>query len=148
MPPRLRYRPKLSVKEAIEKISTHAIWGDHSVEPRPRTIGEVAQLLLRLGTDPDMVAQECRDYRVAVPYFENLVPTQTFTVVAASVELADSGTFESIGPRVTGPATVSLASYSAQFQSAWRLVIVPWSSCLSASSRQLRCSRSLLSSPS
>ena len=57
----LRYKPKMSLKKSIEKISVHAKWGDHTYQPRPKTNLAVAKLVISLGSNPDKLAGACRD---------------------------------------------------------------------------------------
>lgn len=70
---KLRYRPKLSLKQAIAKISDFGIHGEHGFRPRPSTPKDVADFFLRKGIDPNRVAEACRNYRETIPFFENIL---------------------------------------------------------------------------
>jgi hypothetical protein len=69
----LRFKSRISLRQARSKIIDFGLFGDHSVNPRPKTGQEVAKFFLARGANPDRIAEECRDYARPVPYFENLV---------------------------------------------------------------------------
>ncbi|MBT9143339.1 MAG: hypothetical protein DDT32_01613 [Syntrophomonadaceae bacterium] len=115
----LRYKAKISLKKSIEKISVHARWGDHRYEPRPTTNLEVAKLLVSLGSDPNRVAEECRDYRVPVPCFENLIESTWNVSGTGKFELIDTTTGEVLDG-VQGPGTIAMSTYMALFEAACR----------------------------
>ena len=116
----LRYKEKISLKKSIDKISAHAMWGDHTYQPRPTTRPEVAELLASWGVDPNKVAEECRDYRAAVPYFENLLGS-TWHVGPGNgkAELVDKTTGKVVAG-VKGPGILATAPYKALFEGACR----------------------------
>jgi hypothetical protein len=113
----LRYKPKISKNSAIEKICVHAMWGDHTYEPRPTTKPEVAKLLTSLGSDPNKLAEECRDYRVPVPRFENLIRSTWNVSGTGRVELIDRTTGEVLAG-VEGSGTIATSTYMALFEAA------------------------------
>lgn len=67
----LRYKSKMSRKKAMEKICVHAIFGPHSMQPRPNTEDEVRSYFLARQTTLDRVAEECRAYQRPIPDFES-----------------------------------------------------------------------------
>jgi hypothetical protein len=113
----LRYKLKISQKKAIEKICVHAMWGDHSFEPRPVTKSDVVKALLSIGIDPNKVAEECRNFLKPVPRFENLVSTTWNVSGTAEVKIVNETTGEVLAG-VKGPGTLSMLSYMALFETA------------------------------
>lgn len=116
----LRYKARLSLKQSIDKISTHAIWGEHSVKPRPLNYREVSRILVSLGLNPDAIAKECRDYRVSVPCFENILSGNSweFHSNGGSLQLVDNDTHEPTSESIASSGHVITSSYIEQFKSA------------------------------
>ncbi len=70
---RLRFKSKISLEQAKSKITVYGVFGEHSYSPRPTNGAEVCGLLRSMGANPDRMAEDCRNYKKAVPVFENLV---------------------------------------------------------------------------
>ncbi len=115
--PRLQYKPKISLKSAIDKICVYGMWGDHQYTPRPINRIEVGTLLASLGINSNMLAEECRDYRKPIPNLENLAGTVWTISEGAKVELIDNRTGDVV-TTVEGPGTIAMSTYLAHFETA------------------------------
>ena len=91
----LQYKPKISLKKAIDKIATHAMLGEH-MSKRPTTKAEVCNLLLSLGENPNIMAEKCRNWKENVPYFENLLGSTWNFPGAGKAEIVDLKTNKTI----------------------------------------------------
>lgn len=113
------WQARVSRAVARRRIIEMALFSNHRVSPRPTTGEEVARTLQDLGYDPERLAEELRDYRRAVPVFENLVPAGTWTLVGdATAQLVDSVSLKPIGPIVRGPALLVDSTSDALFENA------------------------------
>jgi hypothetical protein len=112
----LQYKSKISLKKAIDKISSHATIGEHMFK-RPVSKAETCNLLLSLGENPNEIAERCRDWKENVPYFENSVgPVWDFSG-QGKAEIIDPKTNKPIAV-ITDPGTLSLSSYKMNFETA------------------------------
>lgn len=80
---------KISAKEAASKISAYVIWGEHDIEPRPKSPQEVYRLLRNRGINPEQLAEKCRDYKAPIPFFQNLFGTSWTTHGDLNVAIID-----------------------------------------------------------
>lgn len=115
--PRLRYKPRISLKKSRDKIAVFGMYGDHGYTPRPKSPREVAILLASLGCDPNRAAEICRDYRQPVPHLQNLLGSTWTVSDGADVQVIDNRTGQVVA-NVSGPGTVTLSTYLAQFEMA------------------------------
>jgi hypothetical protein len=115
----LRYKPKISLRQARDKIIIYGLFGDHHHEPRPTNGREVAVLLSSLGVNPNELAEKCRDYGQTVDMFENLVgATWVFSSSGGGkAGVVDRDTGEVIA-EVQGSGTITLSTYQAHFETA------------------------------
>jgi len=116
----LRFKPKISLKQAVNKITVFAVIGEHITEPRPRSGPETAQFFANRGIDPDALAEELRDWRQSVPCFENLIPTGWSIIGNAKVTPVARDTRAPIGDTVEGPGKFIESTYKSLFATACR----------------------------
>jgi hypothetical protein len=116
---RIRYKPKLSLKQARDKITIYGMYGNHDVWPRPKNRGEVAQLLRSMGINPDELVEKCRDYTETVTCFEgqrlNIWSVNTYK--GGKFGLVDITTGETIA-ELDGPGFVAASAYLVKFETA------------------------------
>lgn len=117
----LQYKPKISRRQARNLIAAFAMFGDYphgpSSVPRPTSMRETAIALFKLGVDPDRLAEQCRDYNVHVPYFENLLTSTWRTVGSPKVSLVDRTTGHESGA-IEGPGIVTTSVYESRLGAA------------------------------
>jgi hypothetical protein len=115
----LRYKPKLSLEQARDKIITYGVFGDHHREPRPTDGREVAVLLLSLGLNPDELAEKCRDYRQPIPFLENRAGSTWFFCSSGrgKAGVVDRETGEVVS-EAEGSGTITISGYQAHFETA------------------------------
>ena len=70
---KLQYKINLSKKQAKEKILAHAMFGNHSIHPRPNSHRRVQEYFLKRGINTDNLVEECRNPKKHIPHFENLI---------------------------------------------------------------------------
>lgn len=68
----LQYKPKLSKKQAKEKICAHAMFGKHE-KFRPKSVKEVQTYFLQKGHNTNLLVEKCRDPKSYIPEFENII---------------------------------------------------------------------------
>lgn len=68
----LRVKEKISSKEAIKKITSHALYGAHHEEPRPKDNNDVELFFRKKGIDTIALIEDIRHPESRLPYFENL----------------------------------------------------------------------------
>ncbi len=89
----LQYKPKISKRQAKDRICAHAMFGNHGNSFRPSSVEEVQDYFLRKGIDTDKLIQECRNPQNIIPDFENLIRSTWRTNLSgngSSVSLVDS----------------------------------------------------------
>lgn len=100
-------------------ILCFAIYGEHITQPRPTTSEEVFDFFCERGVDPDRLAEELRDFRQRVPYFENLLGSGMISGQGVKVTPVDRVTRQPIGPTTAGPGVYHESTY----QSLWGLAV-------------------------
>jgi hypothetical protein len=115
----LQYKPKISLNKSIDKIVVYAIWGDHTHQPRPKNKGEVTRLLSAMGFDLNKSAEECRNYKIPIPFFENLIKHtwDVHTYNGGKASIVDRNTDDVIA-EIKTPGMVAFSTYLAQFETA------------------------------
>ncbi len=113
---KLRYKPEIYMKEAIDKITVYGMWGDHLLQHRPKDRREVGQVLRSQGIDPDKLAAESRDYKKTIACFEDYkFNTWSFTPYPGGTGgIIDNETGEIIAT-LTEPGIIALSTYLEKF---------------------------------
>lgn len=129
---KIKYKDKISLKQAINKIVAYGMFG---IIPPLKTPLEVAKYLKEKGVDPNQLAEKCRNYKEKIPFFENLCST-TFQVVTltkhpntinkkggGSVALIDKFTGET-KLEVKGNGQLSFSPYQSKFEKARKYLML------------------------
>lgn len=118
---KLQYRPKISLRKAWDKIFTYAISGEHNFHPRPQAPDDVIRLFLNMGINPNCIAEECRDFRRPVPFFQNMLGyTWTAHVYkGGTVGIIDNTTGEDICS-MKKDGTLIASTYQAYLETAYK----------------------------
>ena len=111
----LQYKGKISKKQAINKICAHAMFGNHSITPRPKTKREVLEYFLRRGVNIDKLVEQCRSTKNFIPDFENLIRSTWHA--SGNVSLVDSSDGEIIH-EMKEPGLLIWSNYEAHFEAA------------------------------
>ena len=88
---KLRYKDKLTKQQAKDKICAHAIFGKHSIIPRPTSVKKVQEYFIQKRINTNILLQEFRDPKKLVPHFESLLRSTWKADVpnGSSVSIAD-----------------------------------------------------------
>ncbi|HEX73726.1 MAG TPA: hypothetical protein G4N93_01045 [Dehalococcoidia bacterium] len=112
----LQYKAKISKKQAISKISAHAMFGNHGNSFRPSSIQEVQKYFLQKGVNTDELAERFRNPHNFVPDFENLIRSTWHTSGGVGVSLVDSD--GEVIHEMKEPGLFIWSSYEAHFEAA------------------------------
>lgn len=112
----LQYKAKISKKQAISKISAHAMFGNHDNSFRPGSIQEVQKYFLQKGVNTDELAERCRNPHNFVPDFENLMRSTWRTSGGVGVSLVDSD--GEVIHEMKEPGLFIWSNYEAHFEAA------------------------------
>lgn len=114
---KLAYKLKISKKQAIDKICAHAMFGDLKNQFGFKTQQEVLHYLLQK-EDIDSLVERCRNPKMSVPSFENLLgSTWQLDGAGGSVTLVDES-FHEVSPSIKGPGEFIWSSYKSHFEMA------------------------------
>ena len=107
---------RLMRKTAHNLVVDMAQYGNHTAPRAPRTVAEVKRIFNANGIDFDDLVERCRNGDT-VPYYENLITTQTFhSVGGATIQALDAA--GNVIAETNGPGSVTRNVYQAQFDSA------------------------------
>lgn len=110
----LRYKARVSKKQAREKICAHAMFGNHGNAFRPKSIQEVQKYFLQKGIDTDELTEQCRNPQNPVPDFENLIKSTWHA--SGNVSLVDRD--GEVIHEMKEPGLFIWSSYEAHFEAA------------------------------
>ena len=111
---KLRYVPKLSRKQSINKILAHATFGDHKHSFRPKDGRDLNIYFIERGAKPSDLIEKCRDPRQHVPVFENLIGSTWAGPGGMSIIDAD----DEVISELKEPGILFGSTYQAHFEAA------------------------------
>jgi len=111
---KLRYVPKLSKKQSINKILAHATFGDHKNSFRPKDGRDLNIYFIERGVKPSDLIEKCRDPRQHVPVFENLIGSTWTGPGGMSIINADG----EVITELKEPGMLIRSTYQAHFEAA------------------------------
>lgn len=111
---KLHYPEKISRAQAIDKITTHALFGENQ-NPRPKNNKEVEKIIVGNGFDLTRFIEKCRYYKKTIPLFEELADSVVWSVSeGATSRVFDKETGATI-LEVKGPGLIALYDYKEKF---------------------------------
>lgn len=113
------FSPSRSQEQSVGRIIAFGLYGQHRVEPRPRSWLEVCGLLALNGCEPMPLVEELRDPSRPVPLFENLIPPG-FRTVGSSVtaQVVETSTREPLSEPIKGEGQIVTHVYAQRFHAA------------------------------
>ena len=107
-------RPRLSRRASHEMVLLFAKAGNHNKPEKFTTDAEVKRAFAANGLNFERVVEDCRDPKVGVPFFENLLGS-TWTLQGVSLSQFDPVTGEQI-TKAEGPGTYTPFAYWAAYE--------------------------------
>lgn len=111
----LRVKERISRKQAIDKITAHALYGAHHHEPRPKSNSDFEKYFRQKGIDPKKLIEEMRYPKSQLPYFENLMGSTWNIVGGMGSVINEAGGVEA---EVEGPGQISNNTCESLFDAA------------------------------
>lgn len=116
---RLRFKSKISKRNAEKMIVAFARYGNHYHDVKFKSDADVKRAFAARGIDFEQLAERCRDPQQGVPFFENLVGSTAAPVGGATLSRVDHSTGET-DLETKSPGKLVLYSYWATFETAVR----------------------------
>ncbi len=113
----LRYKGKISRKQAADKIMLYASFSKIGFPLNLKTRKQVVQFYAVQGFDFNSVVEQCRNHNNPIPYFENLI-TSTWDAHPGDGQIAivDQNLNEQVQVQDTG--VIEFSTYEAKFRAA------------------------------
>jgi hypothetical protein len=112
----LRFKPTISRRNAHEMIMLFAKHGNHYHGTDFQSDADIKRAFVRNGIDYEALVNQCRNFQINVPFFENLVGSTISTSgngSLARVDITGAVDFET-----QGPGSLVLYAYWARFEAA------------------------------
>lgn len=113
----LRFKPKISRRNAKKMIVAFARYGNHYHDVRFKSDADVKRDLAARGIDFGHLAEKCRDPQARVPFFENLIGSTAVPIGGTTLSRVDHGTGET-DLETKNPGKLVLYGYWATFETA------------------------------